>query len=235
MGPGKADNPLNVIYNQRTKTISHLSKSKEEYDRDFKHLMEALEIMHKQVDDRRQQIYDRDYWGKLMAKRADGSEAMGDRDRLVDFMVGDFVMVATPRELPTKLAARWSGPYEVVRCVDDYIYEVKHLVTGQLSEAHIMRIKFFCNSELDKNIPSLKDEITSHDNHDLLFTAEAVEDFRRDERLDASYVKMKWLGFSSLESTWELVDDMAQAFPELIERYFKSMEGLRHARYNPLA
>ena len=233
MGPGKADNPLNVIYNQRTTTISHLEKSKEEYDKDFKDLMEALEVMHRKVDEKREHIYDRNYWGKLMAKRGEDSKAVSDRDRLVDFAVGDFVMVATPRALPSKLVARWSGPYEVVRCVDDYVYEVKHLVTGHLMEAHIMRIKFFCNSELNKSI-SLMDEITSHENHDLLFVAEEVEDFRRDDRLDASYVKMKWLGFSKLESTWELVEDMAQTFPELLERYFKSIEGMKHAKYNPL-
>jgi len=69
--------------------------------------------------------------------------------------------------------------------------------------------------------------------HDLLFSAEAVEGFRRDDRLDASYLKMKWLGFSSLESTWELLEDVYRDFPELVENYFKSKEGLKYAQYSP--
>ena len=39
-----------------------------------------------------------------------------------------------------------------------------------------MRIKFFCNSELEQSI-ALMDEITAHENYDLLFNAELIEDF----------------------------------------------------------
>ena len=235
MGPGKAINPLNVLYVEKTKSISHLDTPRVEadYREQFQELMEAMELMHKKVNTRREAMYDRNFYGKLTAKRSEGGAAIADRDRLVDFDVGDFVMVATPGALPSKLCARWKGPYEVVRVIDDYVYEVRHLVTNALLESHSMRMKFFCNSELEQSI-ALMDEITAHENHDLLFTAEAVEGFRRDDRLDASYVKIKWLGFSSLESTWELVEDMGRVFPEIVNNYFKSKEGLRYASYNPL-
>lgn len=234
MGEGKAFNPLDVIYNEKTDKVMHLDVPRVEasYKEQFTELMSSLELMHKKVNDRRHKMYDRDYWGKAMANRSVHSDEVQNRDRLVDFTVGDFVMVATPGQLPSKLSARWRGPYEVVRCIDEYIYEVRHLVTGKLLAAHIMRIKFFCNSELDQHV-ALLDEITSHENYDLLFTPEGIEEFRYDEKLNAAYVKVKWLGFSSLESTWEYVDDIARDFPELTDMYFGSMEGLRHAAHNP--
>jgi len=122
MGPGKADNPLNVLYVEKRKEVLHLDTARAEsaYKEDFQELMRALDLMHKAVDERRESIYDRNYWGRLTKRRGDNSEAVQDRDRLVDFAIGDFVMVATPGELPSKLCARWKGPYEVVRCIDDY-------------------------------------------------------------------------------------------------------------------
>ena len=232
----KAANPLDVLYSQKATEIHHLHvpKSHEELSSDFQKLIEGLDKMHKEVDDRRAAIYDRNYWGKQVKSRKENgmSVDVDDRDRLVDFTVGDYVMVAVPGKLPSKLTARWRGPYQVIDTVDPYIYKVRHLVTNEISETHIMRMKFFCNSELNESV-SLLDEITSHENYDLLFQPEAIIGCQYDAQLQAAYVKIRWLGFSELEATWEFVDDIARDFPELVDTYFGSLEGMRYNQYNP--
>jgi hypothetical protein len=40
-----------------------------------------------------------------------------------------------------KLAARWTGPHEVVRCPSEHRYEIKDLVTGKT--VHASRLEYY--------------------------------------------------------------------------------------------
>lgn len=230
----KSVNPLDVLYSAKTDTVRHVTFSSKEYDAKFQQLVESMEVIHKEVAGSRKGIWDRNFWGEIMAKRkANGSSVdHADRDRIVDFDVGDYVMVATPGKSKSKIIARWKGPFRVVEMVDKYVYRVQHLVTLEKSLAHVMRIKFFCSSELEVPV-GLVDEIQSHENYDLEFDPECILDLKYDFDLQASYVKIKWRGFSEMETTWEFLDDFFETHPELCDDYFKSMQGLHHSQYDP--
>jgi hypothetical protein len=51
-------------------------------------------------------------------------------------------MVAEP--VPrNKLAARWTGPHEVVRCLSEHLEEIKDIVTGKTTTVHASHLDYY--------------------------------------------------------------------------------------------
>jgi hypothetical protein len=147
-------------------------------------------------------------------KKADSKDIVDDVDLIVDFQVGDFVMVAVPDRPSThKLAARWRGPYRVTRTINDHVYEVQHLVTENVTEAHVRRMKFYCDAELDMTVP-LADHVVAEEGRPYEVEDVCAWRFNKDSMIHE--VEIKWLGFSDLENTWEDITVMYEDVPDSV-------------------
>ena len=87
----------------------------EELQKMTKELQSSMDRMHKTVFDsvstKREQN----------RKRRLNSRAT----RAINFGLGDYVLVALPERVhPKKMDIKWSGPYQIVSVVNDYVYEV---------------------------------------------------------------------------------------------------------------
>ena len=151
---------------------------------------------------------------------ANDIDMVDDVDLIIDFQVGDMVMVAIPeRPSAHKLQAKWRGPYQVTRTINDSVYEVQHLVTGSRTEAHVRRVKFYCDAELDIAVPLL-DHISQQETS--IYEVEDISGWQYNDEQMTYEVNVKWLGFSASENTWEQIDTMYEDVPLIITRYIDS-------------
>ncbi|RQM29362.1 hypothetical protein B5M09_011611 [Aphanomyces astaci] len=76
-------------------------------------------------------------------------QARGRRDRksqvkFAGFSVGDFVLVGSVFNLPTKLALHWRGPCQVTRVITDHVMETQQLVPPyKVTVHHACRLKMY--------------------------------------------------------------------------------------------
>jgi len=94
------------------------------------------------------------------------------------FSVGDFVLVVVDhqKEIP-KLMPRWTGPYRITRRVNEWVYEVQHLVTEILSEIHCSRLEFYFDDKLNMEIHLL--EQIQHDERAAISAANRIAGSQR--------------------------------------------------------
>ena len=241
-------NPVHLIYAPRLGHISDVPLEKGNILAQVEKLQDSLAALHVRVDvsTERIRLANRKQFArrhrknpryKRNHKKAEGlppqADIVEDVDLKVDFQVGDFVMVAIPeRPSSHKLEAYWRGPYRVMRTITELVYEVQHLGTMKLSEAHTRRIKFFCDGELDVSV-ALTDHIM--DQESTLYTVEAIERWRYNREKMAYEVKIKWLGFSALENTWELLTIMHEDVPAVVLEFLDGLpDKIRTAMRNAL-
>jgi hypothetical protein len=230
--------PVQVIYAPHLEHITTVPVTSKELEHQAARLHEALDAMHKRVDvcTERQQRHNKEYF--LRRRKKDGlfkrnnakarakaalsgidTDLLEDVDLVVDFQVGDFVMVATPvRPKNHKLEARWRGPYRVIRTINDYVYAVQHLVTSNVTEAHVRRMKFYCDAELDDLVP-LCDHIASQEA--MEYQVEELVKFRYSREIKQYEVFVKWLGFTDLENTWEPLSRLYEDVPHMVADFLE--------------
>ena len=205
-------NPLHVIYSPRMGALSDVPIASVKVQELTLSLLESLRVIHTKVDDARGRVRKRNF--DSTSTVLDGASRTVRHQ--VDFDVGDFVLMAVPYKLQSKLQAIWRGPYRVVRIISAHIYEVEHLVSGLLVEAHIQRLKFFADSDMDVTIP-LQDTITQQDTSGYFF--ERIIDYMFFD--NNHWVRIQWVGFSVLEATWEPLDAVHADDPKLVPAYLR--------------
>ena len=226
-------NPVHLIYAPHLKHIQDIPVDGDIIREKVARLKEHLDSLHARVDvsterkrkANRKQLLRRhrtDPRFKRHNKRrrdTDDLDMVDDVDLIVDFQVGDMVMVAVPeRPSSHKLQAKWRGPYQVVRTINDSVYEVQHLVTHKLTEAHIRRIKFSCDAELDI-VVQLTDHISQQETS--CYEVEDICAWQYNDEAMQHEVQVKWLGFSEHENTWENIETMHEDVPALVLRYIE--------------
>ena len=67
------------------------------------------------------------------------------RGQLPHFTVGDYVLVARVHQPGKhhKLVSTWTGPWQVVNDDQEHVYTVSNIVTGEMREAHVTRMRFY--------------------------------------------------------------------------------------------
>jgi hypothetical protein len=136
------------------------------------------------------------------------------------FMVGDYVLVAIPKQPKNhKLQATWRGPYRIIRTISDYVYEVEHVVTKDITEHHVSRLQYYADSHLDMDIPLLHESLTRELSFDHSFDIHSVVRHAYNRDLDQYQLLIRWSGFSELENTWESLDALMLQVPRLVKEY----------------
>jgi transposase InsO family protein len=139
---------------------------------------------------------------------------------LVDFQIGDYVLVALPtQKTKHKLRAMWRGPFQITNQMEPYVYQVRHLITNTLTESHITRIKFYADREVDMEIPQILDHI-SNEEFDGYIVDTIIDSrlYRNEQQLLIS-----WKGLHPLENTWEPLREIYDFFQPHLREFLKTL------------
>jgi hypothetical protein len=121
-----------------------------------------------------------------------------------------------------------------VRPISDFVYEVEHLLTGNITQQHVVRTRFYADHTLDLPV-KLLDEIKAEDQIQNVYDIEDILDYKFDTRRNVHLFQCKWMGFSTLENTWEDLTVVHDSVPALLHAFLAKLpEGpshtaLRHA------
>ena len=224
----KAFNPFNVIFAPGlTGDLRALPLNNEEITRQVTRLLETLEAMHKPIANARaaRQATQRRASLARNVKQARAAELGLRTDEITEahcvpnFNIGDYVLVARPRlSNLSKLTAVWRGPYRILRETHQFVYEVEHLVTHEVSECHVTRLRFYSDSSLDIPV-KLLDELSLEDNVTFEYHIEAILDFKYDADEEDYFLQIQWSGFSDLEITYEPLRQIYADQPKRVTQY----------------
>ena len=116
-----------------------------------------------------------------------------------------------------KTKPKWTGPYKVIKCDNDWDFTLEHLVTGKSFHAHSSRMKYYCDKDLDVTV-DLKYQIT-HD--EMRYKVEKILDYEFQD--NEHKLLIQWQGFDKEESTWEPLEIIYEDVPTILSNYVKSL------------
>lgn len=229
--------PFTIIYNPSWGELREIPLDTDEIKMAFEDLMEDLNVMHAEVTMAKAAAREKSHraWRRRLGLPEEDDEEINIVPD-IDFTIGDYVLVAVPnKRRMTKLDAVWRGPYRVTRLMptgptelgytdyDNRIYEVEHLLTGTRLQSHAIRMKFYCDGDLDQNVDldSLKRHIASQEIEK--YELESILKHKFDNDLLAMVVECKWQGFSDLENTWEPINVIYEDAPQVVKAYLNSL------------
>jgi transposase InsO family protein len=138
--------------------------------------------------------------------------------RVVDFSVGEYVLVARPdAKLKDKTKPLWYGPALVTGQINERVFNVKDVSSGHEKEMHAQYLKRYADKDL-----TLTDEV-------LDFAAIGGDGFVIDYVREHRWIKGKvellvcWEGFPDGEPTWESMNSILEDAPTTVNTYVKSI------------
>ena len=141
--------------------------------------------------------------------------------KLVNFSTGDYVLVAKRQAKDgRKLQVQWHGPQQIAKATSDNVFEVKDLLTGKTSLVHSNRLKFYADSQLSVTQELL--DTVSHNAHQYN-EVEQMLDLQYNRAKREWEVQVKWIGFDHEEPTWELLQNMHEDVPELLDIFLNGI------------
>ena len=153
-------------------------------------VVEAHQGMHKVVDDR-------------VKKNRERQRQAASRGQLLNFAVGDYVMVARVRRLGSTpmLVSTWTGSCRIVMVDKVHVNDVQGFVTGEVKDEHVVRLRFYAdkNMEMTAALKKVLQHAFSQGESEMA----GIVDILEAEDGQGFYVKMGWVGFVGGESTWE--------------------------------
>jgi hypothetical protein len=140
------------------------------------------------------------------------------------FEIGDYVLYCLmdrPHQ-QGKLFFEWIGPMQVVDIKSDYIYSIRNLVNDRVWQVHVTRLSFYSCQQL-------------HVKGDLLNLISVMgQEFEIEELMELIWVpqlamyqvKVRWVGFSEAEATYENLKDLLSQVPRMVVE-FLALERIR--------
>ena len=135
--------------------------------------------------------------------------------------VGDFCLHAnTYRRQVSKLHVVWRGPYRVTKTVNNWVYEIEDLLTSAKFVAHALRLRYYSDKHLDLD-ECLMNSLKVQAQHELYI--DKVISHRRDEANFLYQLEVQWLGFNTVETTWEPLQNLVRDASAAIEVYILTL------------
>ena len=144
------------------------------------------------------------------------------RGELPHFTVGDFVLVARTRKAGrnAKLMSEWTGPWRVVSDDREHVYAVEHIVSGEVRDTHVARMRFYADKDL--HVTRRLMEIFQHLEHQAEYHIEGIDKIKKAPRGDEYLVLVRWMGLDE-EATWEPVSRVLEDAPVVLKRELRKM------------
>jgi transposase InsO family protein len=136
-----------------------------------------------------------------------------------NFDVGDYVLVARPLQAGNreKLQAVWKGPMRVINTLSPHVFEVEDLVSNSIHKVHSQRLRFYSDASLE-----VTHELVTQIKHDGgLFEVERLKEHRFSQKRWELLVQ--WLGFESVDDTWEPMIQLYADVPTMVKDYLKNI------------
>ena len=119
-----------------------------------------------------------------------------------------------------KLFARWRGPYQIIRQISEWLFEVQILGSEDgenIQTVHARLLKFFAASDCEKT----RELVLSAQGDQDIFEVEQITDHRYDFERQQLLLQIKWKGFADAYRTWEPVDHMLNYCRHLIIEFLR--------------
>lgn len=179
------------------------------YQKQREHLLKvqaSLQDMHRQVTDeaekRRSQA----------RKRREAKNGV----TMVNFEIGDFVLVAQVTGRVNKLAVHWRGPRRIVRALTDYVFEVQDLSAPfQITTHHASRLRLY--AEKDREVT--EDLVAQAMHGDGGHLVAKILQCRLGQESHVWEIQVEWVGLDPLEASWEPAQILYEDVPQLVERF----------------
>ena len=145
--------------------------------------------------------------------RSQSRESANKKRRVFDinFTIGDFFLVVSVIK-GSKLAQKWTGPYEIIGSINDYVFKVKHVLTKEIKDVHSSRIQYYRDSgagtevmEVTKSMPTA-------------YQVSKIPDSRTQN--GQKQLLVEWVGFE--EPSWEPEETIREDVPVLVEQFMKN-------------
>ena len=147
----------------------------------------------------------------LAANRARARKS-AERGELPRFAKGDFVLVAREDFFHgEKLALRWRGPRRIVQDKNDFVYTVEDLRNGTTADVHACRLKFYCDSSLNKI--AILPHVLSSETGMPVARLMGLEDTE-----NGIMVHVRWRGLPNTEDTLEPLQQVYDDVPQMLMR-----------------
>jgi hypothetical protein len=171
-------------------------------------LREALDCLHKRVGPVRRQHRRR---GRQQQRKG----------VLPTFTVGDFVLCARVRKrgVTHKLAATWCGPYRITAVGTGHVFQIQHLLSGDITSAHASRLLFYADERLHVTT-DLKEHIALVERQGF-FEIERLVAVRQHDGVYQA--KVAWAGFMEEEWTWEPLSQLLEDRAAFILRQLRAL------------
>jgi transposase InsO family protein len=200
--PTQLDTVLLPDHKDKVMTIN-MDAVEEELDA----LRASLQQMHDEVVDHKErtQLYQK------MAKEG----------TLENFNVGDFVLWSRVDERlrGNKLMVRWVGPFRVTEALE-YSFIIEHLITGDKTEVHGSRLKFFDDASVE-----VDEEVLEHvAKQGIVLGVEAIRDHRFNSTTKQWELRISWRGLQEIEDSWEPLTSILNDAPVLVMAYAEEQQ-----------
>ena len=164
---------------------------------------------------------------KVQANRG-RQRAAATKGTLPNFAVGDYVLVARVRRSGStpKLLMTWTGPWRVVVAEHPHVYGVQNIVSGEVRDVHVARLRFYADSALA--ITAEVKDVFQHAFTQGEFEMAAIVDMSEAEDGPGFDVEVEWVGFDKSENTWEALSKIWDASPQFVKSELRKL-GLKKA------
>ena len=137
--------------------------------------------------------------------------------RTVNFSIVEFVLKGETKSGP-KLRLKWTGPYVITQCQNEFLFTIEDLTDGKISTAHGRRVKLFRNSEYE-----ITQDILHHLDYQRgeLLVVESFENIR--DKQGQIELKVKWRGFDSNENDWLSIETLKEDVPQILSEHLSEL------------
>ncbi|OWZ08102.1 hypothetical protein PHMEG_00019407 [Phytophthora megakarya] len=141
-------------------------------------------------------------------------------ENVVNFDVGDYVLRSRVDDKQgNKLHVTWTGPHIVVRA-DAHSFRVRHLVTGDESDVHASRLKFYADNSLN-----ITEELLEHvAAQGTVLAVNELKEHRWNNTIKDYELRVNWRGLEPIEDSWEPITTLGKEIPTLVDDYVTKRE-----------
>ena len=130
--------------------------------------------------------------------------------------IGDYVLMAQPERI-SKLEFKWVGPLRVTNTISEFVYECEPISTRKTRKriVHIARLRRFASKHLNvtEQIQRAADRDFPH------YEVQKLLMHRVNKADGELHIKVKWLGFTKHECTWESAESLNKYVPGHVRAY----------------
>lgn len=130
----------------------------------------------------------------------------------IQYTIGDFVLVSRATRRPDKLLFQWNGPFQIVDCLNPYVYRVRSLVNGKEMNVHTRRLAFYENKYL------LTEDVRPH-------VLRSTRGFQLQKVISSRYsdreyeLLCRWFGMEVEHDSWIGFQEVVANYPDMVDRY----------------